>query len=42
VVSSIGITEQSTFAIVDSAGAVTYTGYLEPDEMADRVAELAG
>ena len=37
-----GITEQSTFAIVDSTGAVTYTGYLEPDEMADRVAELAG
>ena len=37
-----GITAQSTFAIVDSAGAVTYTGYLEHDELAGRVAELAG
>jgi thiol-disulfide isomerase/thioredoxin len=37
-----GITAQSTFAIVDSAGTVTYTGYLEPDELADRVAQLAG
>lgn len=37
-----GITAQSTFALVDSAGAVTYTGYLEMDELSDRVAELAG
>jgi thiol-disulfide isomerase/thioredoxin len=37
-----GITEQSTFAIVDAAGTVTYAGYLEPDELTDRVAELAG
>jgi thiol-disulfide isomerase/thioredoxin len=35
-----GITAQSTFALVDSAGTVTYTGYLEPDELTDRVAEL--
>lgn len=37
-----GITAQSTFAVLDENGVVTYTGYLEPDELADRVAELAG
>ncbi len=37
-----GITAQSTFALVDSNGAVTYSGYLEPDELFDRVAELDG
>ncbi|MFD2025847.1 TlpA family protein disulfide reductase [Promicromonospora aerolata] len=37
-----GITAQSTFALLDENGVVTYTGYLEPDELADRVAELAG
>jgi thiol-disulfide isomerase/thioredoxin len=35
-----GITAQATFALVDSAGAVTYTGYLEPDELTARVADL--
>ncbi|MGI5190251.1 TlpA family protein disulfide reductase [Promicromonospora sp. CA-289599] len=37
-----GITEQSTFALLDENGVVTYTGHLEPDELAGRVAELAG
>lgn len=37
-----GITAQSTFAVVDKNGVVTDTGYLEPDELAARVAELAG
>jgi thiol-disulfide isomerase/thioredoxin len=37
-----GITAQSTFAVLDEDGVVTYTGYLEPDELADRVAELVG
>jgi thiol-disulfide isomerase/thioredoxin len=37
-----GITAQSTFALVDSAGAVTYTGYLEMGELSDRVDQLAG
>lgn len=37
-----GITAQSTFALVDSSGAVTYSGYLEPDELYDRVAALDG
>jgi thiol-disulfide isomerase/thioredoxin len=37
-----GITAQSTFAVLDENGVVTYTGYLEADELADRVAELAG
>jgi thiol-disulfide isomerase/thioredoxin len=36
------ITAQSTFAVLDENGVVTYTGYLEPVELADRVAELAG
>jgi thiol-disulfide isomerase/thioredoxin len=35
-----GITAQSTFALVDSAGTTTYTGYLEPSELDARVAEL--
>ncbi|WP_454853654.1 redoxin family protein [Promicromonospora soli] len=37
-----GITAQSTFAVVDENGVVTDTGYLEPDELSARVAELAG
>ena len=37
-----GITAQSTFAVVDANGVVTDTGYLEPDELSARVAELAG
>jgi thiol-disulfide isomerase/thioredoxin len=37
-----GITAQSTFALVDSTGDVTYTGYLGPDDLTDRVADLAG
>lgn len=37
-----GITAQSTFALVDADGTVTYTGYLEMGELSDRVAELAG
>jgi thiol-disulfide isomerase/thioredoxin len=37
-----GITAQSTFAVLDENGVVTYTGHLEPDELAGRVAELAG
>ncbi|WP_129663595.1 TlpA family protein disulfide reductase [Phytoactinopolyspora endophytica] len=36
------ITEQSTFALVDASGQTTYSGFLDPDELADRVAELAG
>jgi thiol-disulfide isomerase/thioredoxin len=36
------ITAQSTFAIVDSAGTVTYSGYLGHDELTDQVAELTG
>ena len=35
-----GITAQSTFALVDSTGTITYTGYLEPGELDARVAEL--
>jgi thiol-disulfide isomerase/thioredoxin len=35
-----GITAQSTFALVDANGAVTYSGYLEPDELFDRAADL--
>jgi thiol-disulfide isomerase/thioredoxin len=37
-----GITAQSTFAVLDENGVVTYSGHLEPDELADRVAELVG
>ncbi|WP_454853628.1 redoxin family protein [Promicromonospora soli] len=37
-----GITSQSTFAIVDENGVVTGSGYLELDELAARVADLAG
>lgn len=37
-----GITAQSTFAVVDENGVVRDTGYLEPDELSARVAELAG
>ncbi|MDR7381850.1 TlpA family protein disulfide reductase [Promicromonospora iranensis] len=37
-----GITEQSTFAVLDKNGVVTHTGHLDPDELAGRVAELVG
>ncbi|MEV6527337.1 redoxin domain-containing protein [Longispora sp. NPDC051575] len=35
-----GITSQHTFVLIDSAGAVTYTGSLDAAGLASRVAEL--
>jgi thiol-disulfide isomerase/thioredoxin len=35
-----GITEQSTFVLVDRAGAVVSTGYLDHQELTSRVASL--
>jgi thiol-disulfide isomerase/thioredoxin len=37
-----GITAQSTFVLVDAAGAVAFTGRLDADEVPGRVAELLG
>ncbi|MPZ63866.1 MAG: redoxin family protein [Propionibacteriales bacterium] len=36
------ITAQSTFALVDESGVVTYSGYLEPEDLRQRVATLVG
>jgi hypothetical protein len=37
-----GITEQSTYVLVDRAGSVTGTGYLDHQQLTARVAELVG
>ncbi len=37
-----GITEQSTYVLVDRAGTVTGTGYLDHQQLTARVAELVG
>jgi thiol-disulfide isomerase/thioredoxin len=37
-----GITEQSTFALVDADGSVVHSGFLGPDELAEQVSALVG
>jgi thiol-disulfide isomerase/thioredoxin len=36
-----GVTAQSTFVLLDSSGAIIYRGYLNPDDLDRRLAELA-
>lgn len=36
-----GVTAQSTYVLLDSAGKVSHSGYLDDDELVRRVAELA-
>lgn len=35
------MTAQSTFALVNTAGEVTFSGFLAPDDLASRVSDLA-
>jgi thiol-disulfide isomerase/thioredoxin len=37
-----GITAQATYMLIDAAGQVVYTGYLDDDQLASRLAHLAG
>ncbi len=37
-----GITAQATYVLLDASGQVVYTAYLDDNQLADRLAQLAG